>query len=316
MRSYADDVNLHARIHAKRGRLLSMRDYVSAVRERQAMSFNYRDPRNLTEVREELFREQIAPVIGVAEAYDKYAPLFRAYLLHFEAQNAKILLAGAYGRKSLEQWYDIGSFAVLEKGLLQKNLSSDDIKELINQAGLGDGLKDTKDLLRAGISLDINTVRSLYHASSAFSGQDKQEFQEITFRRLAVLTVIWSYRLKAYYRWSDEKIHSWLETIYGLFDGHQESQVRIVEEELNRHLAQARKDGGRVASVMDIEHHLEQNYYNWISFMFHRDFHSVCCVVAYLWLLFYQIKNLFRVIDGLRFGLPVDAILGNIICNE
>jgi hypothetical protein len=87
-----------------------------------------------------------------------------------------------------------------------------------------------------------------------------------------------------------------------------------VVERLNRYLEQLRKGGGQEPSVVDIERHLEQNYYTWVSSMFHRDFHSVYCVIAYLWLLFYQIRNLFRIIDGRRFGFSSEAILNKLIC--
>ena len=49
--------------------------------------------------------------------------------------------------------------------------------------------------------------------------------------------------------------------------------------------------------------------------MFHRDFHSIYCVVAYLWLLFYQIRNLFKIIEGRRFGFSPEVILARIVCN-
>ena len=119
MRNYADQDYLHARIYAMRGRLLSLRDYASIVREPQAATSKISNIHDPVEAGETLFREQIAPVIGLAEAYDKYAPLFLAYLRQFETRNARILLAKAAGHKSEERWYDIGPFARLEKGLLQ-----------------------------------------------------------------------------------------------------------------------------------------------------------------------------------------------------
>ena len=313
MRNYADEAYLHARIYAMRGRLLSLRDYASMLREQQAATFS---PRDLIEARENIFREQIAPVIAIAGAYDKYAPLFRACLRQFEIHNAKILLAKAYGKKSLEQWYDIGPFATLEKGLLEKNLPPDEIKPLIAKIFPEIDLKDLRGYLRMGINLDISAARGLYNSSDALSGEARKEFQEMVLRRVAVLTVIWSYRLKFYYHLSDEQIRSSLSKFNNLFSVNAQSQVRIVEEEQNRHLEQIRKSGGGEPSVVDIERHLEQSYYVWVSSMFHKDFYSIYCVVAYLWLLFYQIKNLFRVIDGRRFGMSDEEILNKIICDR
>jgi vacuolar-type H+-ATPase subunit C/Vma6 len=316
MRNYADQDNLHARIYAMRGRLLSLRDYASMVREQQTFTIKPSGVQDLIESKETIFRKQIAPVIGLAETYDKYAPLFLAYLRQFEAHNAKILLAKAVGKISLEQWYDIGPFVTLEKGLLQQNLSLNEIKSLIAKTYLADDFRDVSNSLRMEIQLDISAAGNLYHSSTLFSGEAKKEFQEMALRRIAVLTVIWIYRLKAYYRWNDEQIRSYLEKFNNLLGVNAQSQVRVVEEELNRHLEKQRKSGGQEPSVVEIERHLEQNYYTWISFMFHRDFHSICCIIAYLWLLFYQIKNLFRIVDGWRFGLSAEAILNKMICNQ
>ncbi len=59
---------------------------------------------------------------------------------------------------------------------------------------------------------------------------------------------------------------------------------------------------------------LNQNYYAWIPSVFHQDFHSIYCVVAHLRLLYCQIRNLFRIIDGRRFGMSPDAIINRMIC--
>lgn len=312
MRNYADADNLHARIYAMRGRLLSLTDYASIAREQASDKTS--GNRNMIEAKEKLFREQVAPVISLAEAYDKYAPLFLAYLRQYEAHNVKLLLAKALGQESLEQWYDIGPFAVLGKDLLTKKLSLDEIKSLLTGTYLACDFKDVSSFRRMEIYIDISTARNLYNASAFFSGQAKKEFQEMMLRRIAVLSVIWSYRLRGYYLFHDEQIRSSLKKFHDLFGGHVEPQVRIVEKALNQHLEQLQKSGEQKPSTVDIEHRIEQDYYAWVSSLFHRDFHSIYCVIAYLWLLFYQIRNLFRIIDGRRFGFSPEAMLKKMIC--
>jgi len=46
-----------------------------------------------------------------------------------------------------------------------------------------------------------------------------------------------------------------------------------------------------------------------------QDFHSICCVVSYLWMLYYQIRNLIKIIEGRHFGYSPERILANIVCN-
>jgi vacuolar-type H+-ATPase subunit C/Vma6 len=314
MRNYADEANLHARIHAMRSRLLSLHDYASIVRGEHANSFKLSTARDLIEAKETLFREQIAPVVGLAEAYDKYTPLFLAYLRQFEVHNAKILLAKAAGLESEEQWYDIGPFAIMEKGLLAEKLSLAGIRSLIASTYLDDDFKDTASYRQMEIRADICAARNFFRSANSLSGQAKKDFQNMMQRRIAVLTVIWSYRLRGYYHFSDEKVRFYMQRFHDLFDGYAKSHIRSVEEELNRHLEQLHKEGGQEPSIVDIERHLEQNYFAWVSSMFHRDFHSIYCVLAYLWLLFYQIRNLFRIIDGRRFGFSAEAILDKLIC--
>jgi len=312
MRNYADADNIHARIYAMKGRLLSLREYASISREQTSDKVS--GARDLIEARETIFREQIAPIISIAGAYDKYAPLFLAYLRQYEAHNVKLLLARASGRESLDQWYDIGPFAVLDKSLLRNRLSANEIKSFLADTYLACVFQNITSYRRMEMEVDQSAVKIFYDASGALTGEAKREFQEMMLRRIAVLTVIWSYRLKQYYHWSDEKIGSYLGPFHDLFGSHAAPQVQQVKEALNRHLEQLRKSAGQEPSVVDIERHLEQEYYDWVSFMFHRDFHAIYCVVAYLWLLFYQVKNLFRIMDGRRFGFSAEAILSRLIC--
>ncbi|MEN6487492.1 MAG: V-type ATPase subunit [Smithella sp.] len=315
MRNYADKVNLHARIHVLRGRLLSPGDYASIIRAQQANSFKLSAASDLIRTKEFLFREQITPVVGLAEAYDQYAPLFLAYLRQFEVHNFRILLARAAGRQNEELWYDIAPFATLEKDLLNRQLSPAEVRSLIADTYLDDDFKDTSSYRQMEIHADICAAGNLYRFGQFLSGETKSDFQNMMQRRIALLTVVWSYRLRQYYHFSEGEIRFYMQRFHNLFDGYAKSHFRIMEEAQNRQLEQLHKEGGNEPSITDIERHLELNFFAWVSSMFHRDFHSICCVLAYLWLLYYQIRNLFRINDGLRFGFSADAILGKLICN-
>ncbi len=313
MRNYADTANLHARIYAMRSRLLSLGDYASMLRE-QANSTRISTERDLIEAKAILFREQIAPIIGLAEAYEQYTPIFLAFLRQYEAHNAKVLLAKAFGKQSMEQWYDIGPYAILDNDLLREKLSLDEIKSLLAGTYLNGDFKDISSYRRMEIRMDVSAAGNLYRASISISPQAQKEFQDMLLKRIAVLTVMWSWRLRGYYHWSDERIRLFMEEIHDLFGSHVWPRVMIEEKALNRYLDELQKGAGKEPSIVDIERHLDLNYYAWVSSMFHRDFHSLFCVVAYLWMLSYQIRNLFRIIDGRRFGFSTDTILEKLIC--
>lgn len=314
MRNYADEPYLHARIHAMRSRLFSLRDYTLMIREQESIPGNIAGIQNLTRAREMLFRQQIAPVITLALAYEKYTPFFIANLRQYETHNARILLARAAGHQTLEQWYDIGPFAVLDKGLLEEKLSLDEIRAILTDRYQDKKFKTIAGYRQLTVYLDICTADILYHSADLLSGSAAKEFREMMLKRIAVLTLIWSNRLKAYYHFNDERIRRYMSGIHNLYGGKVWYRVSLELEALDRHLEQIRKDTGQEPSVADIEHHLEQHYYTWIASMFHRDFHAIYSVVCYLWLLFYQIRNLFRIIDGRRFGLSADAIINKMIC--
>jgi hypothetical protein len=313
MRNYADEVNLHARIHAMRGRLLCLRDYGSMVREQAPDSLSPSAAQDPVVARQTLFRQQIAPVLGLVEACERYTPLFLAFLRQYEAQNARLLLAKAFGKKSLEFWYDIGPFAVFDQNLLGKKLSPDEVRSLLAGTYLGGDFRDVSSYRQMDVRLETSAVLNLHRAATFLSKRAQREFQDIMLKRIGVLTVIWSWRLRQCYRWSEENIRLYKYKIHDLFGGQVYSRVLIEEKALARGVEQLRSPGGSAPSTVDIERYLDRKFYAWVSAMFHRDFHSLYCVVGYLWLLFYQIKNLFCIIDGKRFGLSPDRILDRII---
>ncbi len=314
MKYYTDQNNLHTRIYAMKGRLLSLKDYTSIVRDQEAFHDKISGGHDYLETKEMIFREQTATVIHLAEATRKYAPLFIAFLRQYEVNNAKLLLAKALGRQSLEQWYDIGPYAILNRSLLQEELSLEDIRGIMAGTYLESVLKDISSYERLEIRVDTCATGNLYASSNRFPPEAREIFQNFMLRRIAILMITCRWRLKENYHWSDKRIRIYLEMFNNLFGAPAWPQVRMMERDLNIRLEQMRKSGGRSPSAADIEYHLEQYYYRWVSSMFYKDFHSVYCVIAYLLLLYYQIRNLFRIIEGLRFGLPPEAIIERIIC--
>jgi vacuolar-type H+-ATPase subunit C/Vma6 len=316
MRDYSDEAYLHARLYAMRSRLLSLKDYVSLARNKEGALYDIKagasDP---MAVEENIFREQIAKIVPLAEAITSYTPLFLAFFRQFEALNAKLILAKVFGLQSLEQWYDIGPHAILQRSLLREATTLQDILPLLPGTYLADLLEDVSSYEQMEIRVDLCAIRDLYSASVLFKPDVKLDFQNLMGRRIAVTSTVLSLRLKKTYQWDDERIRLYLERFHGLFDGKTWQHIKVVEDILNRHLEQLRASGAQEPSVVDMEHYLDQYYYKWISSMFHRDFNSIYCVVVYLWLLFYQIRNLFKIVDGRRFGFAPERILAGIVCN-
>jgi len=316
MRDYADEAYLHARLYAMRSRLLSWKDYASLARNQDAPLYDKTVcATDLLASEEVIFHEQIANIIPLTEAIAIYSPLFLAFYRQFEALNAKLILAKAFGLQTLEQWYDIGPYALLPRRLLSETPPLQEILPLLAGSYLADALEDVSSYGQMEARVDICAAREMHSASILFKPDARQDFQNLMGRRIAVTLLSLSQRLKKNYQWDDDKIHRFLEKFHEGFEGKAWPQFSVVEKALNRHIEQSRAAGGQEPSVIDMEYYLERYYYAWISSMFNRDFHSIYCVVVYLWLLFYQIRNLFKIIEGKRFGLPAEQILGRIICN-
>jgi len=307
MKYYADDVNLHARIHAMRGRLIPFSGYAPLLRDQEV---SYAGPRGMIEAKEALFREQIGAVIRLAEATRRYAPLFIAFLRLYEAENVKLILARAFGREVLRQWYDIGPYATLDKGLLDRELSPDDVREALTGTYLAEIFEGEMIYESLETRVDVRAVRNLYAASAPFPPEGREVFRDFLLRRLAIDMVIRQWRLRGNYQWNDERIEAHREEVRNLFGGGDWPQLAAVEGVLAGRLGEM---GGQTPTPADVESFLEHYYYRWVVSMFHKDFHSIHCVAAYLWLLACQIRNLLRIVEGIRFGLPHEAILETII---
>ena len=134
MKHYADEVNLHARIYAMKSRLLSLEDYAAMARDKDVLYETIPEAHDYIEAKEMIFAQQVKDIIHLAEATERYAPLFVAFLRMFEANNAKLILAKAYSRQTQQQWYDIGPYATFRRGLLREDLTLSEIKALLAQA--------------------------------------------------------------------------------------------------------------------------------------------------------------------------------------
>jgi hypothetical protein len=314
MQNYADVPNFHTRIHAMKSRLFSLRDYVRMIRDPATMPGQVSGIRDTIETKELIFRRQIEPVLPLVEAHEEYKPFFLASLRRYEMQNARILLARAAGRQTIPQWYDISPYATLDRKLLEQDPSPDEVRLLLARMYPGENFKAIPGYRQLIVHLNNCLARSLYRSAEYLSGPAAEAFREMMLKRMAVMTLIWSLRLSVHYHFPEEKIRLYMDRFQKSCGGGARCRVIPERKELDAYLEQKRKDTGREPSAAEIEHYLEQKHYAWIAHMFHRDFHSIYCVVAYLWLLHYQIRNLFRIIDGRRFGLAADAVIGRMIC--
>ena len=313
MRYYADAYNVHARIYAVKSRLFTRADYVSLIREQESSRDKVSTDEGMIRVKEEVFRKEIGKVLQLAQAVEMYEPLFLAFLRRYEVNNVKLILAKIFGRPSVTMWYDIGDFAIIDRDLLMKDVSIGELEKICSDTGLEGLFAKKVSYAHLEIRIDLLTMKNMIAASASFHREVGDVFRTFIKKRIAVLLALRRVRLKRTYHIHTEKIALDERAFSEIFEESFEPQVKIVEKELLGRIAGLEKSGVHQPEVPDIEYYLEDYFYQWVLSMFHKDFHAPYCVISYLWLLAYQIRNLFCIVEGVRFGLSQEAIVERII---
>jgi hypothetical protein len=321
MNPYADKNYLHAKIHALRDQMLRRNDYTKIINaQRPHLAFptllSENDAEDLNKAKEVIFRNQIKKVLLFIESSDCYRPLFVAFLRFFETRNIKVLLAKAFGRTMvIGQWNDISPYNSFEKGLLQRDISLDEFKSLLGNTYLKDVIADDFPTRYEELEsrIDFYAVRYFLDFSKEVSFRQGSILREVMLRRIVLLRIVWGLRLRQSYGWDDNTVSSHLASLYDLIDAFNgKAELRVsIERQMNKKLEQS---SGGIPEVSDIENELERYFWSYIWRIFSRDFHSIYCVISFLWLLYYQIQNLFGIIEGFRFNVPPDIVSRKIIC--
>ncbi|MBW2004361.1 MAG: V-type ATPase subunit [Deltaproteobacteria bacterium] len=321
MNQNADKIYLHAKIHALRDQMLRRNDYIKIINaQKPHLAFptliSENDAEDHNKTKEIIFRNQIKKLLLFIESSDCYRALFKAFLRFFETGNVKLLLAKAFSRTMvIEQWNDISPYNAFEKNLLERDISLDEFKSLLGNTYLNNVIADDFPARYEELEsrIDFYAVRYFFDFSREILFPQSRIFQEVMLRKIVLLRIVWSFRLSQNYGWHDDKISSHLTSLYDFideFDDRAELIIKI-ERQMNKEL---NRSSGGIPEVSYIENELERYFWSYIWKNFSRDFHSIYCVISYLWLLYYQIQNLFRIIEGLRFNVPPDIISKKIIC--
>ena len=321
MNPYADKNYLHAKIHALRDQLLKRNDYIKIINaQKPHLSFpaliSETDTKDFSSVKEKIFCNQIKKVLLFIESSDCYKDLFTSFLRFFEAGNVKLLLAKAFGRTTvIEQWNDISPYNAFDRDLLQREISLDKLKLLLGNTYLNNVTAGEFPFKYEELEsrIDFYAVRCFFDFSKDILFSQRRIFQEVMLKKVVLLKIVWGFRLRQNYRWDDDTISSHLTSLYDFIDefNGKAGLINKIERQVNKKLPQTLD---QISEVSDIENELERDFWAYIWKNFSRDFHSIHCVISYLWLLYYQIHNLFRIIEGFRFNVSTDIISKKIIC--
>lgn len=324
MNFYADSNYIHAKIYALHSLLLARKDYYEMARNGNfnpvAAGLNTGNIKtSYTSIKEALFENQIRLVISLAGASVSYHKVFVLFLRYFEILNLKQLYAKAFGRNPAPSiWYNTGEFAVLDRGMLSDNTDVAAILKYSQNTWMRDILTSesagTFEEVEFSIDRAALSLAAEFPNSMSFSrGGDSVK---IISGLAAYFRLAWSWRLQHVYSWDEASIRRYIESNifipsygFGIRSSVEEWEKFLVRQVQNSYV-DILTGGGAISAEKIMERALLRDF----SRTFHENFHSVNTVTCYLALLYRQIRNLFAIADGLRFGLDPDMIMESVIC--
>ncbi len=322
----ADRLFVHAKISSLRGQLLRRDVYFELIHSRNVLSpfpslAIESDEKDLTAVKEALFRHQIKSIDRIIRSNRRYAPLFTAFLRLYEVNNIKMLMARASGRKApAEVWFDISPHGTADRSLLSEGATLEELRGRFRGSVFDIIPEEHGDISYEELEVmaDRAVFANMVRYGERLSFREKDIFFDYMAHRAALLAITWKYRLLHLYRWPEEKVTEILDPLENLFaccgkkqeERYQEAKQGLLNSVADRFRDENLEDP---ESIVSLELFLEKRFYTRVSRLFHRDFHSIYPVISYLWLLYYQVQNLFRAAEGIRFKLSSDEILNRLM---
>lgn len=325
MNFYADSNYIHAKIYALHSELLSRRDYYDMAKSGKfpvntgVTAGNFKD--DYQSIKENLFESQINLVISMTKASPSYSRVFIFFLRYFEILNLKLLYAKAFRRNPVPFiWYNTGEFAVLDREMLSDNIDVAALLKYSRNTWLGGivTVESAGSYEEVEFSLDRAAFRLAAELSDSLSFAPCADSGRIVAGLAAYFRLTWSWRLQQVYDWDDASIRNYIDSNIPVHNAGRvirssvEEWEKLLMGQVQNNYADILTGGG--AGVISAERIMERALLREFSRTFHENFHSVNTVICYLALLYRQIRNLFSIADGLRFGLDPEIIMENVIC--
>ena len=326
MNFYADSNYIHAKIYAMHSLLLTKNDYYDIAKNGHFRSVlpeldTYNIKNDYTLIKEKIFDNQMNMIISLAEASVSSRSIFILFLRYFETLNLKLLCARAFGREpSPSIWYNIGEFAVLDRDMLSDNTDVTSILKYTKNTWMKDILTPESggSFEEVEFFIDRAILRIAVEFPYSVNFSRKTDSLKIVSGLAAYFNLSWSRRLKQIYAWDHGSIKNYIQSNIIVPEYGRDLQTSIYEweqtliEHVQSDFADIPDQGG--AGLITAEKIMERVLLRDFSRMFHENFYSINTVSCYLALLYRQVRNLFSIVDGLRFGLSPETIMGFIIC--
>jgi hypothetical protein len=317
-----DKTYVHAKINALHGYLLSKEDYHEIARSGKIQAafpeiLTEKETSDIIRTKEIIFRHQIETFILLIGLNDFYGDFFRAFLLLFELSNIKHVLLRAYGKTRLfPQWNDVTPYNLLDPGFKKKEISRDELRSVFAGTLFSEAMNfdepPSYEVLESNI--DFLVLKNLLRFSRKLFPADMKIYNDTLTRKIISMKFIWDRRSEKHH----EKDFLQFNPEYILYDaGITEQEIEPIEKDISKKINAGYTAAGTPGAISDnsqLELLLLRLFMSYVNKLSSKDFHSICPVLSYGWSLYYQIVNLFMIIEGLHLRVSPEIIMQRLIC--
>ncbi|MBN1533024.1 MAG: V-type ATPase subunit [Spirochaetes bacterium] len=322
MNQYATKTYLRAKIQAMRPSLIARGGYDELIRAGAPAAafpdlFTAREIPGIDQTRSRLFRRQITPVLRFMEISLHYRPLFGAFLALFELDNIKSLASRAYRRGRIPApWYDVSPWNTVAPVAEEREMAPDDLCDMLAPSPYGraveGGAPPSYEVLE--YRLDFTVVENLIRYAQELPRQEGGVVLETIAWRGLSLRLLWGLRMTAFYGARREDDVPGVEDLTALPLPRKAGLPGI--EKAIRRAVRARfpcLDRPGIDELAALELFLDRLFLLRVAGIFTRDLHGIHPVLSFAWQLYYQIRNLLRIVEGFHYRLPPETIVQRIV---
>lgn len=170
----------------------------------------------------------------------------------------------------------------------------------------------SSDYFSIAMGLDALYYDAYWHECSKLRAHERTALERLIGSEIDMLNIIWIYRGKKYFKFSDEMIYTYLLPVnYRLTEN---TIKQLVSAKTVEEMVAAAGNTGykrlfrRLSDGFYIEENLRRDMYKLAKSVFRTSPDTVAGLVAYLDLKEFEILNIVRVIEGIRYGLNKEAL--------
>jgi len=324
MKEYADKNYIRAKTFALRQCFLKKEEYIKIINSGSLIHMYPElsasiEKDNYLELKKDIVAMELKGSIEILHSNEKFASTLKNSFYELEENNLRyIILNFIKSDFPVYQWFDFDYCNVIENNLKDKELSLHDLLSLLKQFNIE--IDDNEDFIMKDF-LNSNFESTLYFQKiniffKLMRNLNKRDSERILY--LSIFTIIsnlyiLAIRQRKNYKISENEISEFLENgiqkleKLGIAKKNFLSIYRYIDERVLQHGIVVDKEMVQV-DVSQVEVLLQNMHYSIVDKLYFSDFHSIISLICFQWFTFYQIKNLFTIIEGFRFNVSIDEI--------